>query len=102
MQRRTLSNLATDGTRHSQAGVDVGEEAGWVGLDLGNVEVGAEVDAVVTLDTGDEGPGQAANADALVVADGDRVREGNARRSGVASGSLVDVGGGGGGLEELC
>lgn len=71
------------------------EETCWVGLDLLDGEADTSINAV-GKDTGGEGTGHAADGDLVNV--GTRVRgfwvgEGNARGTGEALGSLVDVGG---------
>lgn len=99
-QIENLSNLATDGTRNGLRRVDISEESLRVLLDLADVEAEALVDAVVVLNTGDEAilaAVDAADAAALVVADGLRIGEGDARGTGLAAGGLVDVRGGVGG-----
>jgi hypothetical protein len=94
-----LLDLATDGTRHGLGGVHVSEEARGVLLNLLDVEAEAVVLASGSVDnTGNEtvlGAGDAADAAAGVLAVGDRhgVGEGDARGSGLALHSLVDVGG---------
>lgn len=93
--RKHLSNLATDGTRDGERRVDVGEEAGGVVLNALDLEAEAGVDAGGhVLDAGDEavlGALDAADGAADALADGLRVGEGDARRAGLALGSLVDV-----------
>lgn len=99
-QIENLSNLATDSARNGLRRVNVSEESLRVLLDLADVEAEALVDAVVVLNTGDEAilaAVDAADAAALVVADGLRVGEGDARGAGLAAGGLVDVRGGVGG-----
>jgi hypothetical protein len=81
--------LSSESARDSKAGVGVGEELRGVLFDLGDGEANAAV-LSVHHNAGAEGALKAADSvAALLVTDG--VREGNARRSGLALRSLVDV-----------
>lgn len=88
-----LSNLSTNGTRHSQAGVHINKEALRVLLNLRDVEVGASVKIVVVENAGLEWSPLAPNRDAQVVISLNWlwILEGDAWRAGHADTRLVHV-----------
>lgn len=91
-----LRQLTTDDTGDEFGGMGIGEEAGWVSLDLGQSEARgrASVDTGVVVDTRAEGSSQAADGSAHhagVVADGERVGECKTWWACCSLGSLVDV-----------
>lgn len=94
------SNLSTNSARNSDIGVHVSKEHGWVPLDLADVEVLARVHTRGVKETGLERSLEASHRNALVCAAFVCwVRKGYTGGTGLASGGLVNVGGGvGGGL----
>jgi hypothetical protein len=98
-----LCELTTNGTSNGLGGVDIGEEALGVVLDLLDVEAKALVPASSRVGHVDKEPilgaKEAADAATLVVANVDGVVESEAGRSGFALDRLVDVRSGAGGRD---
>lgn len=93
LDRRSLAQLSTNGTWHSEAGVHVREEAGRVLLNLPDLETRTCVLAVRD-DTSLEWSHHAADADSLLsISDWDRVRDCKARWPSLTAWRLVDVSG---------
>lgn len=82
--------MTPDSALDVSSGVGIGEEVGWVGLNLCNLEAGTSVKAIGAIDSSAEGTSEASHAAAnLIIADS--VRNSDAWWAGESFVGLVNM-----------